>query len=74
MSRGKGRDSKGNTHKGKSKRNKNGKSGKNKGSKSNSGKSPVKGKRDPLKQRLVSRTGRKTVLKPMSTCLKPNAV
>ena len=55
--RGKGRDSKGNTHKGKSKGNKNGKSGKNKGGNGkSSGKSLVKGKGDPLKQRLVSRT------------------
>ena len=47
--------------------------------------SPVRGEGDPVKQRLVSRThcrlcvkkvttGRKTVLKLLSTCLKPNAV
>ena len=53
----KGKDSKGTTHKGKSKGNKSGKSGKNKGGKGkSSGKSNVKGKGDPLKQRLVSRT------------------
>ena len=62
----------------KSRRNKNGKSGKSK----SSGKSPVKSEGDPLKQRLEPNvdcvvkkvTGRKTVLKPMSMCLKPNAV
>ena len=55
--RGKGKDSKGTTHKGKNKGSKSGKSGKNKGSNGNSsGKSNVKGKGDPLKQRLVSRT------------------
>ena len=53
----KGKDSKGTTHKGKSKGHKSGKSGKNKGGKGkSSGKSNVKGKGDPLKQRLVSRT------------------
>ena len=52
--RSKGKDSKGTTHKGKSKRSK---SVKNKGGKDkSSGKSTVKGKGDPLKQRLVSRT------------------
>ena len=55
--RGKGRDSKNTTHKGKSKGSKSGKSGKTKGGKGKScGKSSVKGKGDPLKQRLVSRT------------------
>ena len=55
--RGKGRDSKNTTHKGKSKGSKSGKSGKSKGRKGKrSGKSSVKGKGDPLKQRLVSRT------------------
>ena len=55
--RGKGRDYKGNTHKSKNKGNKNGKSDQNKGGKGkSSGKSPIKGKGDPLKQRLVSRT------------------
>ena len=50
--RGKGRDSKNTTHKGKSKGSKSGKSGKSK----SSGKSSVKRKGDPLKQRFVSRT------------------
>ena len=55
--RGKGKDGKGMTHKGKSKGSKSGKSGKSKGGKGkSSGKSSVKGKGDPLKQRLVSRT------------------
>ena len=55
--RGKGKDSKNTTHKGKSKGSKSGKSGKNKGGKGkSSGKSSVKSKGDPLKQRLVSRT------------------
>ena len=55
--RGKGRDSKNNTHKGKSTGSKSGKSGKSKGGKGkSSGKSSVEGKGDPLKQRLVSRT------------------
>ena len=54
--RGKGKDGK-STHKGKSKGSKSGKSGKSKGGKGkSSGKSSVKGKGDPLKQRLVSRT------------------
>ena len=45
------------THKGKSKGSKSGKSGKSKGGRGkSSGKSSVKGKGDPLKQRLVSRT------------------
>ena len=52
-----GKDSKGTTHKGKSKGSKSGKSDKNKGGKGKrSGKSNVKGQGDPLKQRLVSRT------------------
>ena len=55
--RGKGNDSKGTAHKGKSKGSKSGKSGKNKGGKGkSSGKSNVKGMGDPLKQRLTSRT------------------
>ena len=55
--RGKERDSKNTTHKGKSKGSTSGKSGKSKGGKGkSSGKSSVKGKGDPLKQRLVSRT------------------
>ena len=55
--RGKGKDGKSTTHKGKSKGSKSGKSGKSKGGKGkSSGKSSVKGKGDPLKQRLVSRT------------------
>ena len=82
----KGKDSKGTTHKGKSKGNKSGKSGKSKGGKGkSSGKSSVKGKGDPLKQSasclgpnvdcvVKKDTGRKIVLKLMSTCLKPNAV
>ena len=54
------KDSKGTTHKGKSKGSKSGKSGRSKGGKGkSSGKSPVKGKGDPLKQRLVSRTQRR---------------
>ena len=58
--RGKGRDSKNTTHKGKSKRSKSGESGKNKGGKGkSSGKCNVKVKGDPLKQRLVSRTQRR---------------
>ena len=82
--RGKGKDGKSTTHKGKSKGSKSGKSSKSKGGKGkSSGKSSVKGKGDPLRQRLVSRThvacvvkkviGRKIVLKLLSTCLKPNA-
>ena len=54
--RGKGKDSKSTTHKGKSKGSKSGKSGKSKGGKGkSSGKSSVKGKKT-LNQRLVSRT------------------
>ena len=53
--RGKGKDSKGTTHKGKSKGSKGGKSDKNKeGKGKSSGKSNVKGKGDLLKQRFVS--------------------
>ena len=52
----KGKDSKGTTHKGKSKGNKSVKM-ENKGGKGkSSGKSNIRGKGDPLKQRLVSRT------------------
>ena len=55
--RGKGKDDKSTTHKGKSKESKSGKSGKSNGGKGkSSGKSSVTGKRDPLKQRLESRT------------------
>ena len=55
--RNEGRDSNNTTHKGKSKGSKSGKSGKSKGGKGkSSGKSSVKGKGDPVKQRLVSRT------------------
>ena len=55
--RGKGKDSKSITHKGNNKGSKSGKRGKSKGGKGkSSGKSSVKGKGDPLKQRLVSRT------------------
>ena len=54
---GKGKDGKSTTHKGKSKGSKSGTSGKSKGGKGkSSGESSVKGKGDPLKQRLVSRT------------------
>ena len=53
---GKGKDSKGTTHKGKSKGGKSGQIGKSKGGKGMSrSKSNSKGKGDPLKQRLVSR-------------------
>ena len=62
----KGRDSKGNTLKGKSKGNKYGKRGKNKGRKGKS--------LEPNVDCVVKVTGRKIVLKLMSTCLKPNAV
>ena len=55
--RGKGKDGKSTTHKGKSKGRKSGKTVKNKGGKGkSSGKSSVKGKGDPLEQRLVSQT------------------
>ena len=81
---GKRKDSENTTLKGKNKRSKGGNSIKSsKGGKGkSSGKINFKGKGDPLKQRLVSRvdcvvktvTGRKIVLKLMSTCLKPKAV
>ena len=55
--RGKGRDSKNTIHKSKCKGSRSGKRGKSKGGKGkSSGKGFVKGKGDPLKQRLVSRT------------------
>ena len=58
--RGKGKDGNRTTHKCKSKGSKSGKSGKHKGGKGkSSGKSNVKGKGDPLKQRLVPRTQRR---------------